>query len=88
MSFVPGKPYFVPVHLQVLRSNFKHNKCNTSVFSPKQTHPQNAGSAGNKFVSSDKKLFGKIDTNRACIFLQQNFADELFIDSFVTKILF
>ena len=44
---------------------FKHNRYNTSDFSPEQTRPQNAGTAGKEFVSRDKKFLRKIDTNLA-----------------------
>ena len=52
--------------------------------------PRNAGSAGNKFVSHDKKFIGKIDTNVASwhLFLLQIFANKLTIDSIVTVMLF
>ena len=45
--------------------NFKHNKYNTPDFSPEQTRPQNAGSAGDKFVSCYKRFVRKIDANLA-----------------------
>ena len=47
------------------KPNFKHNEYNTPDFSPEKTHPQNAASAGDEFVSRDKKFSGKIDTNLA-----------------------
>ena len=53
---------FLALFLLILILNIRYN---TSDFSPEQTHPQNAGSAGDEFVPCNKKFVGKIDTNLA-----------------------